>query len=200
MSSSPNPNDYLGHCEDIDADHPDIIERAQKLAGASIEETAKNCFEFVRDSIQHTGDEERNPVTCRASDVLWHGIGYCYAKSHLLCAFLRANQIPAGLCYQRLSIEGDGAPFCLHGLNAVHLPDHGWYRIDARGNKPGVDAQFIPPREQLAFATDMAGERDLDEIWQTPHPAVIECLRRHEDWLELSQDLPDQDLPDIEER
>jgi len=191
MSSSPNPDDYLGHCEDIDAGHPDIVECARKLTGASIKETAKNCFEFVRDSIQHTGDEQRNPVTCRASDVLRHGIGYCYAKSHLLCALLRANQIPAGMCYQRLSIDGDGAPFCLHGLNAVHLPGHGWFRVDARGNKPGVNAQFDPPHEQLAFGTDLEGERDLPEIWPTPHPDVVERLRRHDDWLELSNDLPD---------
>ena len=191
MSSSLHPDDYLGHCEDIDAGNPDIVECARKLAGASMEETAKNCFEFVRDAILHTGDEQRNPVTCRASDVLSHGIGYCYAKSHLLCALLRANQIPSGMCYHRLSVDGDGPPFCLHGLNAVHLPGHGWVRIDARGNKPGVNAQFDPPREQLAFATEMKGECDLPEIWPKPHPAVAERLRRHDDWIELAEDLPD---------
>jgi len=37
-----------------------------------------------------------NPVTCKASDVLIYGTGYCYAKSHLLAALLRANAIPAG--------------------------------------------------------------------------------------------------------
>ena len=31
--------------------------------------------------------------------------------------------IPAGFCYQRLSKNEDGPPFCLHGLNAVYLPD-----------------------------------------------------------------------------
>ena len=91
-------------------------------------------------------DFGRVEVTCRASDVLAARTGFCYAKSHLLAALLRANGIPAALCYQRLSIDGQGPPFCLHGLNAVHLPEHGWYRIDARGNKPGVDAQFTPPR------------------------------------------------------
>jgi transglutaminase-like putative cysteine protease len=33
----------------------------------------------------------------------------------------------------------------------VYLKDYGWYRIDARGNKAGVDAQFTPPHEKLAF-------------------------------------------------
>jgi transglutaminase-like putative cysteine protease len=36
-------------------------------------------------------------------------------------------------------------------LNALYLPDYGWYRVDARGNKPGVAAEFCPPTEKLAF-------------------------------------------------
>jgi len=67
--------------------------------------------------------------------VLKYKTGYCYAKSHLLAALLRANNIPAGLCYQRLTIENDMLPYCLPALNAVYLPKYGWYRIDARGNK-----------------------------------------------------------------
>jgi transglutaminase-like putative cysteine protease len=91
-----------------------------------------------------------NPVTCRASEVLQHKTGYCFAKSHLLAALLRANQIPVGFCYQRLSIDDNGAPYSLHGFNAVYFPEVGWYRVDARGNKEGVTAQFTPPQEQLA--------------------------------------------------
>jgi len=98
---------------------------------------AKGCFEWVRDNIQHSWDYKQNPVTCRASSVLAHKTGYCYSKSHLLAALLRANNIPAGFCYQRLSLEGLGAPYCLHGLNAVYLQSYGWYRIDARDNKSG---------------------------------------------------------------
>ena len=79
-----------------------------------------------------------NPVTCRASDVLKYRTGYCFAKSHLLAALLRANQIPAGLCYQRLTIDhppvqgsiDTNPPHTLHGLNAVLLPEFGWYRMD----------------------------------------------------------------------
>lgn len=70
--------------------------------------------------------------------MLRHRTGFCYAKSHLLAALLRANGIAAGLCYQRLSVNGGGTPYCLHGLNAVFLKDFGWYRVDARGNKPGI--------------------------------------------------------------
>ena len=34
----------------------------------------------------------------------------------------------------RRSIDDVGPPYCLHGLNAVFLPEHGWYRVDPRGN------------------------------------------------------------------
>jgi NAD(P)H-dependent FMN reductase len=148
---------YLDSSLYIDSQHPLVIAQAAKLADgcAGEEEISKRCFEFVRDEIKHSWDYRLNPVTCKASEVLSHGTGYCYAKSHLLAALLRANGIPVGLCYQRLTIDGDQPPYCLHGLNAVYLQRYGWYRIDARGNKPGVDADFCPPLEKLAFAENL---------------------------------------------
>lgn len=152
---------YLASSEYIDWKHPLVLAKAVELAAGdrdADEAIAKRCFEFVRDAIQHSWDYRKDPVTCKASEVLIHGTGYCYAKSHLLAALLRANSIPAGLCYQRLAIGNEGPPFCLHGLNAVHLKSHGWYRIDARGNKPGVNAVFNPPTEALAFPVIAASE------------------------------------------
>lgn len=130
-------------------------------------------------------------MTCKASDVLYYATGYCYAKSHLLAALLRASKIPAGLCYQRLTIAGEGPPYCLHGLNAVYLKDHGWYRIDARGNKPGVQAEFTPPIEQLAFQVNHAGEFDLPDIWSEPLPTVVKTLRENKTIEQVYQNLPD---------
>jgi transglutaminase-like putative cysteine protease len=132
--------EFLRATDVIDWQHPSILTLSSQLVGSTVVETAQKCFEWVRDEIKHSNDFKMNPVTCTASDVLSAGTGYCYAKSHLLSALLRANHIPAGLCYQRLSINDDGAPYCLHGLNAVYLPESGWYRIDARGNKPGINA------------------------------------------------------------
>ncbi len=191
---NPDPREYLGTCEVIDASATVIAKCAKELATDTAEKTAQNCFEFVRDKIKHSADHKLNPVTCCASDVLQHETGYCYAKSHLLCALLRANGIPTGLCYQRLSIDGTGAPFSLHGLNAVFLRGHGWYRIDARGNRSDVNAQFTPPIEQLAFAITVDRECDLPGIFQRPHPAVTECLLRHGDWLAVYENLPDIEL------
>ena len=187
---------YLSASRYIDWESASIKSLAESLSSndSSDEIIAKNSFEWVRDNIKHSSDYKMNPVTCKASDVLTHKTGYCYAKSHLLAALLRANRLPAGLCYQRLSVGDKGAPYCLHGLNAVYLKNHGWYRIDARGNKPGVDAQFTPPQEQLAFALNDSFEADLPEIWAAPLPVVVEALEKYKTYDEVYQQLPDVEL------
>lgn len=189
------PASFLDATEIIDWKHPGVGAKAAELALGldSPEQIARRCFEWVRDTIAHSADCQRNPVTCAASEVLRHGTGYCYAKSHLLAALLRANGIPAGFCYQRLSLDEAGTLLCLHGFNAVYLPDHGWYRIDARGNKAGVNAQFCPPQERLAFTATLAGERDFPEIFPAPLPVVIDALRRCHQWDEVLRNLPDWD-------
>lgn len=186
-------NKFLESSTYINGEEPSIKNLAIQLADGESGDVAiaKSCFEWVRDNIKHSVDYQLNPVTCRASDVLREGTGYCYAKSHLLAALLRANKIPAGLCYQRLSIYEDGAPYCLHGLNAVYLEEYGWYRIDARGNKPGINAQFQPPREQLAFPIQFSEERDLPEIWAKPLVDVITVLEKYQTYDQVLENLPD---------
>ncbi len=177
----------------IDYEQTEIMTLASELAINQPSETsiAKCCFEWVRDHIKHSLDNKLNPVTYIASEVLKYKTGYCYAKAHLLAALLRANNIPAGFCYQRLSIEGNGAPYCLHGLNAIYLQDFGWYRIDPRGNKENVDAQFNPPQEQLAFKTHDKLEKDFPEIWPEPLPIVIETLKNNHSYHQVYRNLPD---------
>ena len=187
---------YLEATEFVDWQHPAVQAKAAELAGAGLDQTeiARRCFEFVRDQIKHSWDYRLNPVTCRASEVLEHGTGYCFAKSHLLAALLRANNIPAGFCYQRLSIGDGGPPYSLHGLNAVWLADHGWYRIDPRGNRQGVDAQFSPPVERLAFSINEGLEADLPEIWPEPLPVVVSALTRYHTVADVYENLPDIEL------
>jgi transglutaminase-like putative cysteine protease len=184
---------YLAVSEFIDFDNELVANKAKEIAcdAPGQLQTSKACFEFVRDEIKHSRDFKLNPVTCKASDVLKFGTGYCYAKSHLLAALLRANGIPAGLCYQRLTINEDKPPFCIHGLNAVHLPDHGWYRIDARGNKNGVDAAFTPPIENLAFPIVTVGEMDFPEIWPEPSPQIVQLLHTCDNYQQVAANLPD---------
>lgn len=194
LHPEPDWQRYLGASRHIDFAHPEVRAAARRLAtrGGSQRDIARACFEFVRDEIAHSADVRRGPVTCSASSVLRNGVGFCYAKSHLLAALLRANGIPAGLCYQRLATDDPRAPYCLHGLNAVYLEEFGWYRIDPRGNKPGVDARFDPPREALAFALgDDPRERDLPGIWIEPLPVVVEVLLRSASVDEVLGGLPD---------
>lgn len=187
---------YLAGSTWIDTAHPAIAAKALELRGSHTDPTdiARACFLFVRDAIRHSVDHRLNPVTCRASDVLAHATGYCFAKSHLLAALLRANGIPAGLCYQRLSIDDVGPPFTLHGFNAVDLPALGWHRIDPRGCKPGLHSDFTPPHEALAYTPTLPGEADLPEIFADPLPAVVEALTAADDWQAVLAALPDVEL------
>lgn len=190
---------FLEPSEIIDFEHPAIAAKAQELAEGcnSDTEIAKRCFEFVRDEIRHTGDAGEGSTTLRASEVLEQGQGWCYAKSHLLAALLRANGIPTALCYQRLSCsEYSEDIYCLHGLNAVYLKDYGWYRIDARGNKAGVDAQFTPPHEKLAFELG-ENEYDLPDLYAEPLDVVVEALKTRKNYAEMIGNFPDIEKTDV---
>jgi len=187
-------NPFLESSCHIDFDHPDVAAKARELGAGAVDplDLIRRCFEFVRDEIRHSADFRLDPVTCKASEVLTHGTGFCYAKSHLLAALLRANGIPTALCYQRLSINDDGlAPLCLHGLNAVQLPALGWFRIDARGNKPGIDTRFDPSAESLAYTPQGALEADLPEFFSEPLPAVVSILESSTRYTDVLAALPD---------
>jgi transglutaminase-like putative cysteine protease len=185
-------NHYLRSTDIIDWNTPAVSEVARELSSehSGPVDVARACFEWVRDQIAHSGDHRATVTTCRAAEVLRERAGWCFAKSHLLAALLRANGIPAGLCYQRLRRD-DGNGFSLHGLNAVHLPDMGWYRVDARGNKPGVHAEFCPPKERLAWPIESEGEMDLPGVWPDPAPVVVACLQEFQGWTQVADNLPD---------
>ena len=164
--------------------HPSEIDRIQA------------AFEFVRDRIDHSYDIQSREVTRRASEVFAKKHGICYAKSHLLAAILRGMGVPSGICYQRLTLYDkpeDG--FCVHALNTVYLREQGrWIRLDARGNKEGVDAQFSMDEEKLAFPIREAyGEMDYFTNFAEPHPDIIHVLESNTDCLEMYRKrLPEQ--------
>lgn len=185
--------DFLRATPVVDCDHPSVRERARILreGHADAVTVARSCFEWVRDEIRHARDIGFLELPCSASETLAAGAGYCYAKSHLLAALLRANGIPSGFCYQRLSRNGTGAPFALHALNAVRLPGLGWYRADARGDRSCIRTHFTPPFEKLAYAVNLPGESNLPEVWSEPLPAVIGALRRATSAEDFYENLPD---------
>jgi transglutaminase-like putative cysteine protease len=93
---SSNEADYLRVTDVLDWTEPAVQTLARSLGEETGNrlETARRCFEWVRDHIRHSVDFQMNPVTCSASEALRAGTGFCYAKSHLLVALLRANGIP----------------------------------------------------------------------------------------------------------
>jgi transglutaminase-like putative cysteine protease len=160
-----------------------------ELARGDEETITRTCFEFVRDEIKHSVDYQLNPITCRASDVLRYKTGFCYAKSHLLAALLRANKIPCALIYQRTKL--DSKVYCLHGLNSVYLKPYGWCRIDARGEQRGLVSLFSPPAEHLPFPPSEPGERIFETRFSKPLEEVVSVLTQGTDWAEVSANLPD---------
>lgn len=186
-------HEFLESTKIIDCDHPSIVAAAVEIGGPvnDDEEVARRCFTWVRDAVRHSSDHPIPVVTCTASDVLHHRIGFCYAKSHLLAALLRARGIPAALCYQRLAFDDTASSFFLHGLVAVHLKRHGWYRVDPRGNKPGAYADFTPPVERLPYTPTLAGERDVPGRFSDALTCVVSTLRRWPTAGDVRAHLPD---------
>lgn len=187
--------EYLKEDEVIDYKNEAIVELADKLfVKANNElEYIKIAYEFVRDNISHSADINEDIITCTASEVLKAGHGICFAKSHLLAALLRCKSIPTGFCYQKLILDNQTAPVLVyHGLNGVYIKElKKWIRLDARGNKDGVNAQFSIETEQLAFPIRQEmGEVDSFVVYSKPDVKILEKLRQNKTRTELWDNLP----------
>ena len=196
---SNNLEDYL-KCDDIIDYNDDAVRKVADTlfneAGATPENTTpfiKSAYEFVRDNISHSADINADAVTVSASEVLKARHGICFAKSHLLAAILRSKSVPAGFCYQKIVMDDDTAPVLIyHGLNAVYLRDYDmWVRLDARGNKPGVNAEFSIDSEQLAYPIRIdKGEEDGIIVYPNPDTFVVNTMRQYRSRAELWKHLP----------
>lgn len=197
-------NEYLAASEIINYDNQNIqavAERLSKITNNKIE-LAKTVYEYVRDNISHSFDINGKVVTCEASNVL-NQEGICFAKSHLLAAILRCLNTPTGFCYQKLILnDANKSLMTLHGLNAIYLESlDKWIRVDARGNKAGVKAEFDLEREVLAFPIRAEyQEIDFPIVYSKPNENVIAALRKSKTREELISNLPDElyeseDLP-----
>ena len=187
--------EYIKEDEIIDYSNEMIAKLAEELYEQSGNESKyiRAAYEYVRDHISHSADINEDIITCSASEVLKEGHGICFAKSHLLAALLRYKSIPTGFCYQKLILDDETAPVLIyHGLNGVYIKEYEkWIRLDARGNKEGVDAQFSPAKEQLAFPIrPEMGEKDDLTVYPNPDVKVLEKMRRNQTRTNLWDDLP----------
>jgi transglutaminase-like putative cysteine protease len=89
--------------------------------------------------------------------------------------------------------------YCLHGLNSIYIKDYGWYKVDSRGNKKGVDSQFNPPIEKLAFELK-ENEFDLSKIYEEPLNIVIQTLEKYKTYEEMINNFPDIKLNGIDNK
>lgn len=194
---SDRPADYLGAI-------PPVIEWATPLVKEQVErikasapsdlERARLAFELARDQVAHSFDTGHGVVSISAADALRNGEGICFAKSHVLASLLRGMGIPCGFCYQRVLRKGTvESGYALHGLNAVYLKDTGWFRVDPRGNKPGVDSRFTTDVEHLAYPIrPELDEVDYPNVFLAPLPAVIQAMEDAKDCHELFWSRPVQ--------
>jgi len=156
----------------------------------SVRERAKLAFEFACDEIQHSFDSAAcEVVTIGAEETIAKMEGICFAKSHVLASLLRGMHIPTGFCYQLK--KDPKAGYALHGLNAIYLEETGWFRVDPRGNKEGIDSQFSIEVEQLAYPIDpSAGEVDYPGVYTEPLPEVIMAMQKSKDVQALFYNRP----------
>jgi transglutaminase-like putative cysteine protease len=80
----------------------------------------------------------------------------------------------------------------LHGLNAVYLEESGWFRVDPRGNKPGIDSRFSIEEEKLAYPirTEL-GEVDYPNVFTAPLPSVLTSMHESCNTQELFYKRPE---------
>jgi len=186
-------DDYLLSDKYIDFYNISIQRKADELFASMTDEKEriKRAYEYVRDETRHPMDINGKIMTRCASEVLEQGVGLCLSKSLLLAALLRYDGIPVGLCYQRLMLGyAPNARYLIHGLNAVFLSaEKRWIRLDARGNKQNINAQFSVDEEKIAYpARAENGDVDFPTIYARLPPLVKDALESLENPLEYSFD------------
>lgn len=189
--------EYLSVSKYINWNDGSILSKAEEFKQKYTDDISlmKAIYEFVRDAIKHSWDVQDKRITKSATEVLEQGVGICWAKANLLAALLRACGIPAGICYQRLTL-GDvpETGFCIHALNAVYIKSlDRWIRLDGRGNKAGVDARFDLEQERLAFPVRKdLGEEDYGIVYANPSDMLMKVLEESTDALDMCLNcLPD---------
>ena len=181
--------EYLRETEYVDYSNENIKKLAALLKSEAKEEIdlIQRTYHYVRDAVKHSWDVQDKRVTVSASEVLREGVGICWAKSNLLAALLRANGIPAGFSYQRLTLgDTPDTGYCIHALNTVFVASCAkWIRLDARGNKEGVRAEFSLDEEKLAFEIKSEGEVDYRDNHSDPDESLMNVLKQSTDAIDM---------------
>jgi transglutaminase-like putative cysteine protease len=199
-----NLNAFLAEDKYVDFSAQNIQDKAVELFNGITDDIQKAsiAYEFVRDEISHSFDINAKIITAKASDVLKHKTGICHAKANLLAALLRSQRIPSGFCFQHITLmNDDSAGYCVHCYNAVVLEGR-WIKLDARGNKTGVNAQFSLNEPVLAFPCRPQYDEYLwTGIYVAPHIETMRMLEQANSLEYIIKNIPDKITlpPDMEE-
>lgn len=195
---------FLAATEYVDYDSGIIAEKAKELFTYEMDDIqkARTAYRFVRDEIPHSFDINATVITAKASDVLKYKTGICHAKANLLAALLRSQGIPTGFCFEHITLLSDDTlGYCVHAFNAVFL-DGRWIKLDARGNKAGVNAEFSLGEPILAYPV----RKEYDEyfwsgIYSKPQADTMKMLERATCLKDIMDNIPDylNEEPDIKE-
>ena len=183
---------YLEETDTIDYKNPIIQDKVEEIKRTSQSQLSyiENSYRFVRDEIPHSWDIRSEIVSRKASEVLMNKTGICWTKSCLLAALLRANGIPAGISYQSLTRadDDDSEGYIIHALNTIYIKElNKWIRLDARGNKENVHAEFSLYEERLAFPIrSQLGEVDYRDNNTDLDERLITVLKESKSILEVS--------------
>ena len=171
---------YLRPGDLIDSNHPEIVARASRMAGAGSErEKALRLYYAVRDGLRY--DPYNTPMkreAYRASTTLAAGHGYCVNKAGLMAALCRASGIPARVGYadvrnhmttKRLAELMGGDVFYYHGDTDVWL-DGRWLKATPAFNKELTERFGLRPLEWDAASDsiyhpfDLSGRRHMEYL------------------------------------
>lgn len=195
---------FLRATEHVDFNASNIQVKCTELFSPDMSDTkkAETAFLFVRDEIHHSFDCQTEYITSKASDVLKYEIGICHAKSNLLVALLRSQNIPAGFCFEHITIaKDDSLGYCVHGFVAAYVEKH-WIKLDPRGNKDGISAQFSLTAPILAYPPrKMYDEYFFPGLFANPHKDTMEMLKKAKNLDDILTNIPEFVLekPDIPE-
>lgn len=176
-------NEFLTENEFIDFSHPKIQEVVKEIKDKAPNnelELTKIAYHFVQDKVSHVMDIAKTDPkiwqakpNLKASDVLQNDNAFCYGKSNLLTAILRALGIPCGFSDQLLMLDEElSNRKIIHTVNSVYLKSlKKWIRLDTRGNGLG---SFSTEEEKLAYeAREEFGEISNLATYSNPTNQII---------------------------
>lgn len=172
---------YLAPTYFIDSDHPLITEFSLKHSSGSRTplEMAVKLYYAVRDMIRYNPySAGKTTESMKASFVLDQGQGYCVAKAVLLCACLRAVQIPARLGFadvknhlntKKLRQAMGSDIFVYHGYTDIFLENQ-WVKATPAFNLELCQSFNVKPLEfdgtgdSIFHPLDNAGNKHMEYL------------------------------------